>query len=47
MARHLLSARQVQVARKGDNQAGDGLILRVKERLLGLPLHGAEQPQAA
>src|SRR5258708_32142517 len=31
MARHLLSARQVQVARKGDNIDGDGLILRVKE----------------
>jgi integrase len=30
MARHLLSARQVQVARKGDNLDGEGLILRVK-----------------
>jgi len=30
MARYLLSARQVQVARKGDNLDGDGLILRVK-----------------
>jgi Arm DNA-binding domain len=31
MARHLLSARQVQVAREGDTFDGDGLILRVRD----------------
>jgi integrase len=31
MAKHLLSARQVQVARDGDTFDGDGLILRVKD----------------
>ena len=30
MAKHVLSAREVQVARKGDSIDGDGLILRVK-----------------
>ena len=31
MAKHLLSARQVQVAREGDTFDGDGLILRVRD----------------
>jgi hypothetical protein len=30
-SRHLLSAREVQVAREGDTFDGDGLIFRVKE----------------
>ena len=32
MAKHVLSARQVQVARKGDTIDGEGLILRVKPK---------------
>lgn len=32
MARHLLSARQVQTAAEGDHGDGDGLILRVKSK---------------
>jgi integrase len=32
MAKHLLSARQIQVAREGDTFDGDGLILRVRDK---------------
>jgi integrase len=35
MARYLLSARQVQVAREGDTFDGDGLILRVRGKSAG------------
>ena len=47
MAKHVLSAREVKVARKGDSINGDGHPSRQgDERIVGLSVHGSKHWQA-